>query len=150
MLWCSSPFVKIHTTLQVILTGAERQNWNSTPERKKLGGLFDFDLDLCLHAKQMLHISERWLMPWQLTCGLFTEIIWSDVVGNTRYASLECPLGRLSHPLMRTKSPDRHMCTELKKLNMGFLFLNKSGECLLTWIFSPCSYIYIWEMILVS
>ncbi len=54
----------------------------------------------------------------------------------------------LSRPLMRTKSPDQHMCTELKTVNMGISsFFNKSGERPFTWIFSPCSYTYIWEKI---
>lgn len=120
-------------------------------KENKTGWIVEFDLDLCLHGKQMLQISERWFMPWHLTCGLFTEIIWSlcDVVGNTRYASLECPLGRLSR-LMRTKSPDQHMCTAKETKHGIIIVLNRSGECLFTWIFSPCSYTYIWEKILVD
>lgn len=51
-----------------------------------------------LMFKYKANVTDKWELTWHLTRGLFTERIWSlcDVVGNTRYASLECPLGRLS------------------------------------------------------
>lgn len=130
MLWCSSPFVKIHTTLQVILTGAET-------ELKSVNQKNGVDCWIRLVFKYKANVTDKWEMTYTMTFN--TWVIYRDIM-EYLWRGWKHKVYLIGMPFRASLSPSDenkatwlahvHRAKESKQVNFFFFWISQVNVCL--------------------